>query len=410
LSDDAYLEILYKSNLDTIKELCNTDKHVKELCKTHGNSIIKNLLKRSGSNMYGWKIGDGFNYFKGFEGHYVTIFNEMLKYLKDNRFRQHSVEYFLNYAINPVILSDFSDITREFLQKNIKNYYLNNLKLKTFPTHYFCNLRILHCHGNLLTSLPDPKYFPNLQKLICYNNKITEIPNYKNLVQLNCGNNRLSSLPILPELKVLICEFNNITKIENYPKLQSLNCNRNNISKIEYSSELVDIDCGNNNLTDLPKDLLKLRQLRCFNNKLTEIHYYPNLEELDCPENNVTNIIGGPELKTIDCSDCNLTSLNSFPKLNYLDCSNNNITEFNESFPEVLDLDIHGNNLHELHSNNLPKLKNLTINEDIHIRLEDFTNLNFINGTSVEEILEEYYSDNNSENSDNSGNSLHYSF
>jgi hypothetical protein len=315
LNNDAYLEILYKSNLDTIKELCNTDKHMKELCKTHGNSIIKNLLKNS-----------GFNYFKGFEGDYVIVFKEMLKYLKNNK--ERSFEYFLDYGIYHTILTSFSDITREFLQKNIKNYDVSNLKLNVFPTHYFCNVRRLICVKNSLTSLPDPKYFPNLEELVCNDNVITEIPNYKKLVLLNCWSNRLTNIPILPKLEYLYCDFNNIRKIENYPKLKTLNCHHNNISKIEYSSELVDIDCGNNNLTDLPKDLLKLRMLSCFNNHLTEIHYYPQLEDLNCQENN----------------------------------------------------------LHELYSNNLPKLKNLIINEDVHIKLEDFTNLEFVNGTSVREI------------------------
>lgn len=389
MNDDAYLEVLYKSNLQTIKQLCNADKHMKELCKKNGNSIIKNLFKRFGSGTYGWKIGDGYNYFKGFEGEYVNIYRELLKYFEKSK-SKHSFEYFLYYPISPAILNEFSDITRSFLQKNIKSYNLKNLGLKTLPEEYFCNLRVLNCSGNSLKELPDSKYLLNLTKLECENNEIVEIPNYTNLIKLSCENNRLKELPVLNKLKSLNCAFNNLKKIESYPELESLNCNRNEINKIEFSSKLVDIDCSNNNLTDLPRNLLYLRELRCFNNQLTEIHNYPVLFELDCPTNPITKIIGGPELRTIDCAGCKLSSLDSFLKVNFLDCSNNNIEIFDEPFPELLHLDINGNRLKELKSNNVPKLSTLKIDENVPLNLEHFRNLYKINGIKVEEILDHH--------------------
>ena len=107
------------------------------------------------------------------------------------------------------------------------------------------SLKILWCHDNGLTSLPD---LPNsLKELFCYNNRLTFLPDIPNsLIDLNCYNNQLTLLPNLPNLlENLFCGCNNLTVLPDLPNsLKTLYCDNNrltslpNFSHIDHELEL----------------------------------------------------------------------------------------------------------------------------------------------------------------------------
>jgi len=102
------------------------------------------------------------------------------------------------------------------LSEDILSLHVSNKNIKYLPDlTRFKNLKLLHCYGNQLSSLP--KLPKNLKLLNCSGNKLTYLHTLpENLETLYCSNNELTNLPKLSEnLKTLYYYNNPIYEIVN---------------------------------------------------------------------------------------------------------------------------------------------------------------------------------------------------
>jgi Leucine-rich repeat (LRR) protein len=196
-----------------------------------------------------------------------------------------------NYT-NKIQYKNRMDIESYFasLSEDIKIIDIANKGITHIPESIlkFKKLEVLHCRGNLLSSLPQlPE---SLKKLYCPSNQLTSLPvlNEK-LEKLFCYNNKLTSLPLLNEnLKLLDCHDNELTSLPVLnEKLQSLYCRCNKLSSLpSLNTNLITLNCNYNNLTSLPVLNEKLEALQCSHNQLTSLPVLnEKLEYLECSEN-----------------------------------------------------------------------------------------------------------------------------
>jgi len=150
------------------------------------------------------------------------------------------------------------EIYLDSLPEYIETIDVSNKKLTYIPSlKRFHKLKVLSCHHNKLTVLPELNY--SLKKLCCSFNKLIILPELNpSLEILDCSNNQLTMLPELnPSLKILDCGNNQLTMLpELDPSLDKLNC-------------------SNNQLTMLPELNNSLQELYCYNKQLPKIlNYY----------------------------------------------------------------------------------------------------------------------------------------
>ena len=145
-----------------------------------------------------------------------------------------------SYDIEEIILSNYSNQTRNIILSNLKNY----TKLKKFKCS-ICNLT-----------------------------KLLELPN--SLIKLDCSFNNLTELPVLPNSLIhLWCQGNKLIKLPKLPnKLTHLYCNNNyNLTELpELPYSLINLECYNNNLTELPDFINKFTKVWSYNNDLTYLN------------------------------------------------------------------------------------------------------------------------------------------
>ena len=145
-----------------------------------------------------------------------------------------------SYDIEEIILSNYSNQTRNIILSNLKNY----TKLKKFKCS-ICNLT-----------------------------KLQELPN--SLIKLDCSFNNLTELPVLPNSLIhLWCQGNKLIKLPKLPnKLTHLYCNNNyNLTELpELPYSLINLECYNNNLTELPDFINKFTKVWSYNNDLTYLN------------------------------------------------------------------------------------------------------------------------------------------
>lgn len=200
-------------------------------------------------------------------------------------------------------------------------------------------LRVFHCSGNKLTTLPLKN--STIEEIDCSHNPI-EKQNFSIFPQLkilNCGVCQLSEISVSKntELEILICRYNPIKELDtsNNFKLKVLDCNNTKyISYLQLKKNiyLEELDCGFNSLSGLDiSNLTKLKKIVCYHNKLTELHLQNNkqVEYLSCMTNRLMelDICNNIELKLLDCSENQLSELDvsKNTKLEILDCNHNQL-------------------------------------------------------------------------------------
>lgn len=177
---------------------------------------------------------------------------------------------------------------------------------------YLTGLKILVCHHNKLSELPDLP--ASLTHLICSDNQLTSLPTLPaGLQQLGCDNNLLTSLPALPPSMTiaLSCSNNMLTSLPTLPALTVwLTCDNNQLTVLpELPSSLLNLYCHNNLLATLPTLPAALQTLKCNDNPIEALPALP------------------PSLRELHCYNCRLTSLPVLPSgLQELNCINNRIT------------------------------------------------------------------------------------
>lgn len=222
----------------------------------------------------------------------------------------------------------------------------------------FANLRVLDCHGNLLTSL-DVNGLTNLTRLDCSGNVLTslDVSGVTNLNFLFCDVNQIASLNVgnLAHLKFVSCNSNNLStlNINGLPELLSLTCSNNQIANLTLSNlpQLTMLQCSYNQLTSLNvNNLATLTQLLCFYNQLTslEVSNLTSLTYLSCGENNITtlNLDGLTNLTSLECSyspnNLVINGANLDALTNFIYTGQNSVLTLN-GFPNVNDMTLNLN-------------------------------------------------------------------
>lgn len=328
----------------------------------------------------------------------VSIITDSLINTKSNWSRVLDISLLNKNLININDLKDFLpnllkvDVSHNSLKylkglpNNLINLNLSNNKVDNLTSlKDFLNLQHLNLSNNYLTNGNSLKYNIHLTKLNLSNNKINSmegLKNLTNLISLDLSQNQLKGeidfkYFKFDNLQELILSDNQLVSLVNVDKLDNLrilNANENNLTKLIFKKKHL----------HLKKLLLKLNRLRHLS-----FHDFPYLRTLRIDGNNFDSISGKaryleelsvksqsndflPEfmnynfdsLKTLDISgNVNFfnTCNNRFLNVNKLTLSAINLTKlpkgFGEVFPNVMELNLNFNQLHNL--SELKAFKNL---------------------------------------------------
>ena len=276
------MEIIFSiDDLDTLKNVCQANKHALSICRRYRVTLCKKFLKR-----YQVDYNDPDNF--------IYVQNNVKK---EDYFSENGDP---NYCELFRLYSKFYD-NKEIIFKSRYDGKISSMPL--FP-----NLDTLDCSSHNLTSLPNGMV--NLKNLSCSSNKLKSLPNdMVSLIELNCEKNELTILPTgLLSLKILQCGHNPLSSLPNvFQNLTFLSC----------------VVCQ---LTSLPKDLHNLTTLICVNNELTSLpNGRTNLNKLYC----------GVNLLTFLPNDLN--------NVEYLTCADNSLTDLPTNMNKLILIRIRGN-------------------------------------------------------------------
>lgn len=232
-------------------------------------------------------------------------------------------------------------------------------------------------------------------------------------------------------LDLSVLELENIPNLENYDWVRSLILRSNRLSRIDLASYVLNsLNLNNNNFNTfsvnwVPVTLKKLyiqhNSLKEFDgsqlvnlkvlclgyNMLSEFTFPPNLvecrisfnrlpvlnsvpltlEKLDCSNNNIVSFKNSPNLniRKLDVSNNRLTYIPTLDKLTHLDISNNAIYNIYKFPPDIINLNLSGNNLNKIQTKMPNSLRYLDVSCN---KIHTFPELN-------EHLIELDISDNN---------------
>lgn len=219
----------------------------------------------------------------------------------------------------------------------------------------FSNLRILHCHGNLLQEL-DVAMLKKLDTLYCYRNELErlDVSGCTALTRLSCYSNQLTNLDVsgCSALVSLEASSNSLKRLEirNHPALQYVSCGDNALEILDLSgcTALEELYCQGGTVKELNlSGCSSLGDLRLAGTDIDarlgleslNLSGCTSLTSLDCPYNLLT---------VLDVSDC--------AALDYLKCGYNQLTSLNlENNPVLMDVYsdwYYGNEYHVMTTNN----------------------------------------------------------
>ena len=120
------------------------------------------------------------------------------------------------------------------LPENVEKIDISYKSLTYIPClKRFHKLKILYCHHNQLTKLPELN--DSLEILSCHHNQLTSLPKLNNsLEKLYCCNNKLTYLPELnTSLTRIYCSYNKLTYLPELKKsLTCIYCHYNPLPEI----------------------------------------------------------------------------------------------------------------------------------------------------------------------------------
>ncbi|CAI2358502.1 Hypothetical protein MVR_LOCUS208 [uncultured virus] len=221
-----------------------------------------------------------------------------------------------------------------------------------------------------------------MTELDCSYNRLQHIPFYPALINLYCSSNdELKSLSNYnaSKLKKLFSSLNQQLDLSVYlPYLTELyleSCNLTQLN-ISFFPQLQLLDLANNAITDLA-DHHNIKELAITNNSLTSLSNYPNATMIDCSHNQIKSINMPPNLIKLLANHNKLTILPSSTSLQYADVSFNKITNVGNQLA-MTTLFIN-NNYKNVTMGSMPNLKELDVSFNCIHNLELTSNLNILN-------------------------------
>lgn len=220
----------------------------------------------------------------------------------------------------------------------------------------FSNLRILHCHTNLLQEL-DVSMLKKLDTLYCYRNELErlDVSGCASLRELSCYTNQLTELDVdgCSALVSLVASSNSLKRLEirNHPALQYVSCGDNALELLDLSGCTALDELYFQGGTVKEVNLSGCSSLGGLRLRGTGIDARLGLESLNLNEcTSLTSLDCAYNLLTVlDVSDCTA--------LAYLACSYNQLTSLNLENNPLLEFGhgywlCDGNEYHVMTTNN----------------------------------------------------------